>query len=577
MTGRRGDVVLVGAWRLLLKYYRSYATFRHIYNMMLVSLLVSIILLGSILSGLFSSVLTRQTNDISTRMLSRLTFIIRQIYEETYSVMLSLGYGENIDLNSMMFAPSPDRLRDYSGFTQMRLLQTIYPSISYIGVYSSVRNDFMCTVGLEEDSQNIIRESIMTSYNQKNANLVIPMTSRMRVPMGYDPDTKTLTMFYYSPLSGPDRIGAVFVGIDCEHLSQYIETVNKHDNQRTFIVNTQGMVLSHPDHAQIFADYHDLGYVQRALSAETTTGYFFVDIDNGKNLVTYLQDATLGWTYITLTPQDEITRLIRRVHYATILSSLSILLIGTVLSLMAAKSSFNPIASLLTRTGYQPDKSNVHGSSDIGYLNDKFASYIQSISTNETVLLNHALKSFLLGADEWDKENAEQLEKHRETLNAPFYMICLLKITRAQQYLDMARSERQFHQYSLAQIASAHLGPCTQGVMPVLMSSSTVAMILQLSTHRVPKDLVFAVIETRNSFQKHSRLASSASLSDVCNDLYLLPEAYKEAVQLISERYFTGEDDIFQARERRIVTAGYNTRLEHEIWSGIQAGDGKTD
>ena len=123
---------------LLIKYYRSYSTFRNIFNTLVISLLVSIILLAFILSAVFSSVLTRQTNDISTRMLSRLTFMINQIYTDAYSIMLSLGYGENVDLNTMMFSESRDRLRDYSGFTRMRLLQTIYPGIAYIGVYNGI-------------------------------------------------------------------------------------------------------------------------------------------------------------------------------------------------------------------------------------------------------------------------------------------------------------------------------------------------------------------------------------------------------------------------------------------------------
>ena len=557
---------------MLIKYYRSYSTFRNIFNTLVISLLVSIILLAFILSAVFSSVLTRQTNDISTRMLSRLTFMINQIYTDAYSIMLSLGYGENVDLNTMMFSESRDRLRDYSGFTRMRLLQTIYPGIAYIGVYNGIQDELMCTVGLEDATRATIREAILARYSQRNTRLIVPMTNETLVPLGFDPEFKTLTLMYYSPLSGPDRIGAIFVGIDCEYLGQFIKTVNENDNQMTFLVDEQGKVLSHPDYTQIFADYRQIDYVQKAASAEQASGFFFADIDQKKNLVTYLQDTELGWTYITLTPYDEITLLIRTVNYATILVSLIILLAGSVLSLMAAKKTFNPIAGLLTRAGYRPGESPKSGYTDIGYLNDQFSNYIESINTNEALLLNHALESLLLGAEELDQEKAGLLDKQKDALDAPFYMICLLNMTRSQHYRDMARKEKQYHRYTLAQFAEEYLAPITIGVVPVFMTSNSIALIVRLSSYTVPNGLVLALIETRKRFHEHSQMTFSAAVSGIYNDLYVLQDAYDEALQLMTERYFTGDDDIFQARARTIATASYNSKLEHEIWSAIKSG-----
>jgi len=273
---------------MLFKYYRSYSTFRNIFNTMAVSLIFSIFVLSILLTAIFSSISINQTNEISTRMLSRLELMTERVYDEAYSVLLSLGFGEDIDINTMMFGDTRNRLRDYSGYTQMRLLQSIYQDISYIGVYNGKMDELMCTIGLEKETENKIRKSILDHYSSTGSRILIPMNNQKIVVHGYDPNLNTLTLIYYSPLSTNSQIGAIFLAIDCSYLSDFTTSINDENAQLTFIVDANGIVLSHPDETQILSDYSSVDYVKLSILKDKPSDSFFIKNQNKQTLATYI-------------------------------------------------------------------------------------------------------------------------------------------------------------------------------------------------------------------------------------------------------------------------------------------------
>ncbi len=561
---------------MLIKYYRNYSTFRKIFNVLAVSLLGSIIVLAFILSIVFTNALTRETNDISTRMLSRLTLIVNQTFNDAQSVMLSLGYGQNIDLNGMMFGSEPNRLVDYNGHTRMRLLQTIYPGISYIGVYNGVQNNLSCTIGLDDDTKERLRLAILQNYDQQNAQHTIPMTNYKIVTKGNDPEIKTLTLIYYSPLSAKNRIGAIFTAIDCKYLGKFIASINKEDNQITFLVDGDGTVLSHPDDTQIFQSYKDVPYIQKALSSEKANGYYVENIDHKKILVTYLRNESLGWTYFTLTGYEKMTRTLRSVNLIIISISLLILLVGALIAIRSARNTFHPIATLLDRTGYQPSFQHTNAQekkapTDIGYLNDQIENYLKTIHTEESLLLNHAYVALLNG--NLDSENTAQIRKHEENLIAPFYTLCLLQLAGSQHYKDLSKKERQYLRIELARTVDDCLKPLTLGTTPVFMSSETMVIILHMSSCESSDGIALGLMEAQKQFYDAVHLQFSAALSSSCNDLFSLQEAYEEAQQRMTEHFFAEEEAIFQDIRRKITITGYDSKQEHEIWTAILAGD----
>ncbi len=556
---------------MLIRYYRSYSTFRNMFNSLIIALLISTVLLSVLLTSVYSRLNTSKTNEISTRMLSRLVFITEQVYDEAYSVLLSLGYGENIDINTMMFSTNRDRLREYSGYIRMRLQQTIYPNISYVGIYNGVLDEMMCTVGLQEDTLAQIRQSIRLNASSGGSRVMIPMNNQKIVTKEYDPNLNTLTLIYYSPLSKPGQIGAIFLAIDCKYLSQYISTINENDQQVTFLVDSAGRVLSHPDNKAILQDYSSVDYVRGAIESQQESGYFFTTYRQERTLVTYLRGTGMDWTYITLTPYTDIVKQIYSVYAVSIATSILIVILGALFSLFAAQRTFNPIAMLLAKAGYSPDAKARGKIGDIQYLDDQFSYYVKASSTKEELLLSYALESLLKG--ELNDETADILKQNHANLCAPYYLVCLLNITRSNDYRDKARQEKKLVLYSLAKIAQQCLAPISAGVHPVTVSTHSVAAIVQLSSGMTPRSMVLALVEAQQVFQEQFKLEFSASVSGICGDLYALEDAYAEALQLHTERFFAKKNSILLKQDRTVVNAEYNHRLENRIWNAIQEND----
>ncbi len=541
------------------------------FNSLIIALLISTVLLSVLLTSVFSSLNTSKTNEISTRMLSRLVFITEQVYDQAYSVLLSLGYGENIDINTMMFGTNHDRLREYSGHIRMRLQQTVYPSIAYVGIYNGVLDEMMCTVGLQDSTKAEIRQSILLNASNPNSRIIVPMNNQKIVSKEFDPNLNTLTLIYYSPLSKTGQIGAIFLAIDCEYLNQFLSTINENDHQVTFIVDSFGRVLSHPDTNAILQDYSGVDYVRDAIASKSGSGCYFTTYRQERTLVTYLRGTGMDWTYITLTPYSDIVKQIHSVYAVSIATSILIVILGALFALFATRRTFNPIAMLLAKAGYCPDAKARSKIGDIQYLDDQFSYYVKASATKEELLMNYALESLLKG--ELNDETADILKQNQATLCAPYYLVCLLKVTRSNDYRDKARQEKKLVLYSLAKIAQECLAPISAGVHPVNISPHSVAAIVRLSSGMTSRSMLLALVEAQHVFQEHFKLEFSASVSGVYTDLYALDDAYSEALQLQTERFFAKKNSIIFKQDRTIVSAEYNHRLENRIWNAIQEND----
>ena len=542
---------------------------------MVAALVISTIMLTLVLTLIFSRIIIKQSNDISQQMLSKLAFTTENIYSESYSVLLSLGFGDNIDLNTMMFGDQRHRLRDYSGYTRMRLLQTIYPGIAYIAVYNSQLDALMCTVGLDQVTVDTVRSIVRSNYSGVEQNLHIPMTNNLIAAEGYPSENKTITLVYYSPLSSERSIGAILLAIDCSYLSQYMTTSDSIvPLQQSMLVDNNGLVLAHSDSSRILEDFSSLEYIDRVLQVDTRSGYFISSIDRKRTLVTYMKVDGFDGFLISLAPLSASLNQLILVVKITVLILLIVLVMGAIYSLYATKRTFNPIENLLVKVGYQPvarSRQPEAAANEIKYLDEQFSHYVTVSNINESLLLNYALEALIKG--EPDDEQASLLRQNEEVIGAPYYMVCLVSFNRSSFYRDLSREKKYHMIHELANIIDEAMQPICLGNKTLLLSSNLAVAILRLESSSVPKGMVLALMEARKIFSKRYPQKFAAAVSSCYDDLYSLQDAYEEARQLLNERFFIGEEAVLLKQDRQISFINYNRKLENELWYAIQEND----
>ncbi|MDW7659193.1 MAG: hypothetical protein SCM11_18655, partial [Bacillota bacterium] len=326
---------------MLIQYYRNYSTFRRIFNMLVIGLLITTLSLTLMLTFIFSRIIIQQSNAIAEQTLDRLSLMTGQMYEESYSIMLSLGYGENIDLNTMMFSRERNRLRDFSGYVRMRLLQTIYPWIAYIAVYNGQLDTLMCTVGLQPETEYALKKAVLDRYSAHQDTFSMPVNNQLIAAESYLSEKKTLNLVYYSPLSKADQIGAILLAIDCSHLNQYMSSGGTdHNQQLSFVIDRQGLVLAHQDQKLVFTDVSTRLYIQRVLLSDQQRGHFISLVDGVRSVVTYLPVPELDAVLVSMVPIAAFLNQLFSVVQVTFLVA-AILITGAVFSLYATKRTFN--------------------------------------------------------------------------------------------------------------------------------------------------------------------------------------------------------------------------------------------
>ncbi len=162
---------------------------------------------------------------------------------------------------------------------------------------------------------------------------------------------------------------AIVVNIKETQLHKHIDGSLTNDPANTFLIDTDGYLVSNSWKYPMLRDMKGTSYIDRILDKPNSSGYFAEEVDGVKSLVTYTEPDYLGWRYIRILPYTAITERIDNMRVKTIIIAGSILLIGLGFSYFISRKLFSGLSKKLSQLGIlEADQRNSIQSMKYEYL-----------------------------------------------------------------------------------------------------------------------------------------------------------------------------------------------------------------
>ncbi|WP_332089597.1 AraC family transcriptional regulator [Paenibacillus sp. GYB003] len=326
---------------------------RNLYKHILISLVVSIVLTLLITSALlimnFESIAIRQVSRSDLNSLKQASREAAKMTDTAKTLSFQI-YGD-LTISKLIFFPKPDIYDVTLAMQQLNNYRLSMPFIESIYVYNA-------SSGMYYISSNTFRNGSQTEQELDDRGIV-DILHNLKEYRPYVPIPRTYTIgdgkqvSSYSYLSydmlEKNASAAVVVNIAESWVNQDFGKAPAGSGANTFVMNERGVLHSRSGGDPMLTDYSGKGYIRKILDNRAASDYFVDTVDGVKSLVSYTAPDSLGWMYVRTTPYTEITREIAGMRTKTVYVSLSVLLLGLLLSVAATRKLYGPIDKVLMR------------------------------------------------------------------------------------------------------------------------------------------------------------------------------------------------------------------------------------
>jgi two-component system, response regulator YesN len=350
-----------------------------------------------------------------------------------------------------------DPITEYNMARRLQNIKAIYPFIQSIDLYCAA-SDRIVGTDINPGSTADFGDTSLSGILQGEFKNRITVLARKSTVSGY---IITYILLAPKPASKMAESAIVINTYESQFINASPESVS--GGYMSFIVDTNGLVISHTDKNEIGRNYSDNNFIRKMLldSNESSTGQCNFD---GKNYVySYSSISNINWKQVNLAPLTHIMAGAAATQERIIIISVLILLTSLLVSGFISEYVYRPVSKLVKSVS--SDKSSIYFSSkmnEIDYFSMNYnnirekASILQRQNQlNNNLLRNEFLKSLLI-----DDLNPDYTQKQAVDFQLPVdnQSIQLLLLEIDKYYSVKDRYVSGSHEYSILEILGKVFG-----------------------------------------------------------------------------------------------------------------------
>jgi two-component system response regulator YesN len=507
-------------------FFRSY---RKLFSNLLVSIFfciaITLLISSTILYFNFEGIALDQVYRSDLNSLNQTSREVDDINEIAKSLTFQIENDQS--LSKLLYYQDSDVYDEASAMLQLRNYRLSMPFIESVYVYnghsetfyissSSQRNGFQTMNNL--DDQDIL--NVLNNYQDFMPYVPIP---RAYTVGDSQVATNSYTYLGYDIFSNGDKLSAaVIVNISEAWLNKNIGDPTD-DTGYTFFMDNEGKLLS----GDIGKPLAHLPYIKNLLELSNSSGFFIDSVNGMKSLVSYTAPNELGWTYVRVTPYKLITSKITAMRLQTIIISLSILLLGIILSFIISKKLYSPIDKIIRKmTTLEAEKRN-----------------------HQQVLKQEFLRNMILGRElVCHPKLQEKLKYYEVNIDVQHaFRLILFRIDRYTEFYDKYNTDEQrLMKFAIQNISSEICKP--DGRMEsVDMGEDCILLLFNINDNQIYTDLnenaylVKKMMDIQSAVSTYLKLSVSMTISSVRhNGMEQVKQLYKQVHEASFHRLFHG-------------------------------------
>jgi len=419
------------------------------------------------------------------------------------------------------------------------------------------------------------------------------------VPQSGDPETilpscNVLTFVLYPKYSLSNKPkSAIIIDIDEKYIRNILRTIQNNQDDSILSINSEGTVLSHINSDFFMNDFSDYDYIRKILHSESDVGSFTEQLNNQKQLVTYVKSSKLDWFSISIRPYDQLLSNIYLIRNFTLFISFLVILAGILVSFLLTQRIYNPLEILIKKISSINTNPNVISQSDNEFdlIFDLFSNTEEKSSAleNRLNMTMHAFKEtymhFMLKKNVRDvnnipgvHNNPEMIEEIDSQLSSPFYQVVLCKLDRYKKIRDenIPRSNTILR-FAVGNTIHELIGREYKHEI-IIMGEDEIAILVLINDDSSGGKLILVLDEINNIVKQNFSLSLSIAMGDVVSKKDGIHLSYQSAVEYIKYRMFLGYGAIISKpaiKNRLKKSVKYPVNIEKKLIGTIKLSNRK--
>jgi len=510
--------------------------YSRIYIFLTLSIFIAILAISTILYFNFEKI---ALNIVYTNTINNLQQTSKDagIMAETGSKLVNQLY-RDLTIAKLLYYESPDVYELQPAMTQLGSYSQVMQFIDSIYVYNSQTNKIYISSALDlylnriQDKEGFEDKEVLKIIdNYKDYKPFSPIPRKLTIEASENSAMNCYTFLGYNWLDTGDTLKrAVIVNISEEWLNNILNPENSKGSLsgETFILDTNGKVISNSEHFSMMTDLSETTYARTILNS-SSDGYFIQSVNGIKSFIAYTAPDSLGWRYIRIISHASITKDINAMKAKTMVIAFLILLFGFLLSSVASRKLYKPIEKIsLDLDALEEEKRNT------------------TFTLKQEFLRKLILENLEMGSEEMQS----MFVKYRVCIGTEgFYRIVVLKID---YYTDFTTAnspdDRNILKFAIMNIASEI---CSRefSAEAVDMNDNQVVLILNSKDSEAlnEQDVAELVKAVQAVVLEHLNISLTATISRARNPINVLNRLYNQSAEASLHRLFYGHGSIISA------------------------------
>ncbi|MBD2845966.1 AraC family transcriptional regulator [Paenibacillus sp. IB182496] len=544
-------------------------------NMFLSFLLLTSIVIGivcAVLFGLFSWSTAREVGSISESMLQQNSFVAKVIKDQVYNIGNQVLNDKAIV--TAMADRERDRIKEYHAASSLNTIQAAYPFIHSIGIYNRSAGQYINTKGVsfEEERDNLGQ---LEDTRQAYFNFV---PRQVRAPGYGGSEANVLTFFllpsYYTQLPSG---GIIVININEQYVQRLIGGYKNNSFDSLFVMNQEGVVITHSSSGQFMSNLSDEPYVQRILGAEAEEGYFDMTVRGQRNLVSYVKSAEMNWVFVNVSKYEDLLFNMNAIKWWTLAIALIMFALSFLVSVWLTNQTYNPIRNLLDKMAVQfsggPGQRSIRVN-EFDLLQTKFADDAERLSAMESAL-SVAKRAELLNyfkGSQVDLSNQFAMD-----WEGRHFAVVLIAIDSLEQFRKGNTEQTQsLVHFSICNISEELLSGLFK-LKLLIIEEGEIGILLQPEEDRFPPQLHELLHELKSKVGAYFKLSLTIGIGGIVPNIKQIRESYLTAKSSSRRRFFEGKGRIFEPLHETADAAAradrpYPDKPEKRLLEAIRAG-----
>ncbi len=375
--------------------------------------------------------------------------------------------------------------------------------------------------------------------------------------------------------------GAVIVNLNESVLSQYLESARTDFPQTSFIINSNGYVVSHSDKSVLNKDLSSVDYVHDIIGNPSSEGYFTGVVNGIKSEVIYVKSSHVEWIYISSIPYNFITRDLNNLTKFILIIVFLILGSAVVSLYFMTKRIYSPIEKIFEKikgisNTKKPDmlKSEVKV---VEALVDNFKQnydHLGKMVFDNFYLLKYDFLNKLILGECSDEEKENGFREYMIDFRHDKFTVVNVEID---EYVTVLNSYKVQDIYLIKQaiinIAEEILNSEYSAVGTVI-NQRNISLILNTDTNSLNKTKLGSCLKNiADMVNKYLNVSISSGVGNIKYSLKDLRQAYNEAEAALANKLHKGKSTILYFDEVKSVEEIYgDSGIDDRLIDFIKAG-----